>query len=198
MERKEGYVLRKLHRCLNSMAAWCERWNMKISEDTTRAIYFSYGIRPPESLLVLNGRNIPFVTSAKYLGVIFEKKTTWRLHGAKDFRTFIRIYFLFKSEWLSTTLNLALQKVLKRSVMTYACPVWEFLEDTHLMKYERLQNKVLRTIGNFPRCTPLRDMHMAFHLLYVYDNVTKLSRKQAGVVLNHGDENVRNIAQGEA
>jgi DUF2075 family protein len=37
----------------------------------------------------------------KYLGVIFDKKVTWRLHiemiEAKAFRIFIRIYSLFKS-----------------------------------------------------------------------------------------------------
>jgi hypothetical protein len=60
-ERKEDYVLRKLQRGLNSIAAWCERWNIKINEDKTRAIYFSHRIRPPESLLTMYGRNIPFV-----------------------------------------------------------------------------------------------------------------------------------------
>jgi hypothetical protein len=46
----------------------------------------------PESLLTLNGRNIPFVNNVKYLGVIFDKRITWRLHiemiEAKAFRTF--------------------------------------------------------------------------------------------------------------
>jgi hypothetical protein len=73
-ERKEGYVLRKLQCGLKSMVAWCERWNIKINEGKTRAIYFAHRIRPPESLLTLNGRNIPFVNSVKYLGVIFDKK----------------------------------------------------------------------------------------------------------------------------
>jgi hypothetical protein len=45
--------------------------------------------------------------------------------------------------------------------MTYACPAWEFAAESHLMKLQRLQNKVLRTIGNFPRRTPFRDMHVA-------------------------------------
>jgi hypothetical protein len=30
--------------------------------------------------LTLNGRDIPFVNSAKYLGVNFDGKVTWRLH----------------------------------------------------------------------------------------------------------------------
>jgi hypothetical protein len=37
--------------------------------------------------------------------------------------------------------------------MTYACPALELAEDTHLLKLQRLQNKVLRIIGNFARHT---------------------------------------------
>jgi hypothetical protein len=66
------------------------------------------------------------------------------------------------------------------------------------MKLQRLQNKVLCTIDNLPRRTPVRELHMAFNLLYVYDYVTKLCRQQAEVILNHENENVRNIGQGDA
>jgi hypothetical protein len=82
--------------------------------------------------------------------------------------------------------------------MTYACPAWKFTADTHLRKLQYLQNKVLRTTGNFPRCTPVREMHMAFHLPCVYDYMTKLCRQQAAVILNHDNENVRYIRQDEA
>jgi hypothetical protein len=77
----------------------------------------------------LNGWNIPFVNSVKYLGVLFDKRMIWRLHiqmiEAKAFRTFIRIYSLFKSERLSANIKLTLHTALIRSVMTYACPAWE-------------------------------------------------------------------------
>jgi hypothetical protein len=46
--------------------------------------------------------------------------------------------------------------------MTYACPTWQFAAVTQLLKLQRLQNKVLRIIGKFPRRTPVRDLHMAF------------------------------------
>jgi hypothetical protein len=55
-ERKEGYVLRKLQRGLNSVEEWSKRWNIKINEDKTQTIYFSHRIRPSESLLTMNGR----------------------------------------------------------------------------------------------------------------------------------------------
>jgi hypothetical protein len=88
---------------------------------------------------------------------------------AKAFRTFIRMYLLFKDEHLSANIKLTLHKALIRLVITYACPAWEIAADTHLLKYQRLQNKVLRTIGNFPRCPPVRYLHIAFNLPYAYD-----------------------------
>jgi hypothetical protein len=85
--------------------------------------------------------------------VIFDKRITWRLHiemiEAKAFRTFIRIYSLFKIERLSANIELTPHKALIRSVLTYACPAWEFAADTHLLKLQRLQNKVIVYIPSF-------------------------------------------------
>jgi hypothetical protein len=55
------------------------------------------------------------------LGVIFDKRITWRLHiemiEVKAFRTFIRFYSLLKSECLSANIKLILHKALIRSVI---------------------------------------------------------------------------------
>jgi hypothetical protein len=99
---------------------WCNRWNIKINEDKSQDIYFSQRFRPPEVHRILHGQNIPFVNHVKYLGVIFDKRIIWRLHiemiEAKAFRTFIRIYSIFKSERLSANFKLTLHKALIRSV----------------------------------------------------------------------------------
>jgi hypothetical protein len=154
------------------METWCEHWNIKINEDKTQAIYFSRSRRRPESHLTLKGRSIPFVNNVKYLGVIFHKKVIWRLHinviDAETFRTFIRIYSLFRSERVYTNIKLTLHKALIRSTMTYACLACEFAADSHLVILQRLQKKVLLTIGNFPRRTSIRDLHMAFKLPCIY------------------------------
>jgi hypothetical protein len=60
--------------------------------------------------------------------------------------------------------------------MTYACPEWEFCAETHLSELQLLQNKVLRITGNFPRRTPVRELHVVINLPYVYD----LSQNYAG------------------
>jgi hypothetical protein len=83
-------------------------------------------------------------------------------------------------------------------MITYSCLTWEFVADTHLMKPQRLQDRVLSVIGNLERPTPVRDWHLAFKVSYVYDYVTKLFMRQAEDILNHENENVRAIGQGEA
>jgi hypothetical protein len=82
--------------------------------------------------------------------------------------------------------------------MTYAFPARELLADTHLFKLQRLQNKVLLTIGKFPRPTPVRELHMAFQVPCIYDHITKLCRQQAEVLQNHDNANVRDIRTGES
>jgi hypothetical protein len=54
-----------------------------------------------------------------------------------------------------------------------ACPAWEFAAETYLLKLQRLQNKGFRTISNLPRCTLVRDVHVAFQIPYVYDYITE-------------------------
>jgi hypothetical protein len=63
--------------------------------------------------------------------------------------------------------------------MTYASAAWEFAANTHLLKFQRLQNKVFCTIGNFPRRTTVRELHKAFNIPYIYDYITKLCRQKA-------------------
>jgi hypothetical protein len=62
---------------------------------------------------------------------------------------------------------------------------------------QRNQKIDLRTTGNFPSCTNVRDLHTAFNLLFINDYITKLCRQQAEVIQNHENEHVRSIEQGE-
>jgi hypothetical protein len=94
-------------------------------------------------------------------------ETSHRTIDAKASRTFIRIHPIFKSERLSTSIKLTLHKALIRSAIIYACPAWEFEAGAHLLKLQRLQDKVRRSSGNFPRRTSVRDMHVAFQTTYV-------------------------------
>jgi hypothetical protein len=81
--------------------------------------------------------------------------------------------------------------------MTYACPTWEYVVDAHLLKLQRLQNRVLCAVGYLDKFIPVCKLHIVFRIPYVYDYIAKLCRTQAEVVLNHANPNVRGIGQGE-
>jgi hypothetical protein len=102
---------------------------------------------------------------------------------------------LFKSGRLSRNIKLTLYKGLISSVMTYACTARDDASDARLLKLQRLQNRVFCSIGNPDTCTPVRELHVAFKILYVYDYVTKLCRTQAEVILNRVNLNVRGIGK---
>jgi hypothetical protein len=53
------------------------------------------------------------------------------------------------------------------SVMTSARPTWVYVGDAYLLKLQRLQNRVLQTIGNLDMFTPVRELHVAFKIPYV-------------------------------
>jgi hypothetical protein len=156
------------------------------------------------SRLILHwkGRNTPFVNDVRYLSVIFDRRIAWRSYidsiVTNALRTFVRIYSLMKSERLSIKPKLTLYKALIRFKMTYAWPAWESATNNHLMKLQCLQNKILRVTGSLPRRTPNHNMHVAFQIPCVYDFITKTCRKQAEVIRNHDNVNVRNIGKGEA
>jgi hypothetical protein len=82
------------------------------------------------------------MNQVKYIGVIIDKRITWRsrikVTEAEAIRKIIRIYSLFKSERLSANIKLTLHKALITSVTTYACPAWEFVADTYLSKFQHL------------------------------------------------------------
>jgi hypothetical protein len=82
--------------------------------------------------------------------------------------------------------------------MTYACSNWEHAADTHLLKLQRLQNRVLCATGKLDRSTLVRELQVGFKIPYIYDYITKLCRTQADVILSHVNLNVRGIGHGEA
>jgi hypothetical protein len=98
--------------------------NIKSIKNTPH-IYFSYKLRPPKAHLALNIQNIPFVNHVIYVGVILDKRITWRLH-------------IERIEHLSSNIKIILHKALISSLMTYDCTAWELGADNFLLKLRRL------------------------------------------------------------
>jgi hypothetical protein len=79
--------------------------------------------------------------------------------------------------------------------MTYASPAWEFAANTHLLKLQRLQNKVLRIISNFPRRTPVRELHRIILQNYTGNKQTlyKIMKMRMSAILGKAKPDTENI-----
>jgi hypothetical protein len=80
-------------------------------------------------------------------------------------------------------------------------PRLDIAADTHILKLQLMQNRVLRTIGNSPRRAPIPDLHMAFRLPYVYDFIAKLCRrlvevKEMKIFVSFGQDDVKDRKNG--
>jgi hypothetical protein len=95
-------------------------------------------------------------------------------------------------------IKLSLYKALIRSVMTYACPTWEYEADAHLLKLKGLQKRKLGSLENLDRCTIVHELDAAPKIFYLYYYLTKLCRTRAELILNHANANVHGIGQREA
>jgi hypothetical protein len=73
-------------------------------------------------------------------------ETPYRKTSAKALGTYIRIYYLFRIECLSTNIKLILYKALIRSIMVYACPTWEYAMDAHLKNCRTELSTLLATL----------------------------------------------------
>jgi hypothetical protein len=101
-------------------------------------------------VLQLNGRDILFIINSTYFGITFDTRMTCRHHiestAAKALGMYIRTYSLFKIGPSIKNIKLTLY-ALTRSVITYACPTWEYAAGAHILKLQRLQNRALSATG---------------------------------------------------
>jgi hypothetical protein len=69
--------------------------------------------------------------------------------------------------------------------------------DAHLLKLQRLENRVLHAIENLDRCSSVLELHVVYNIPYAYDNITKLCSTQAELILNHINPNACDTGQGQ-
>jgi hypothetical protein len=84
------------------------------------------------------------------------RKTPCRKDCGQSLAQVRKALFPFRSKHLGIHIKLRLYNALIKSVLTKASLIWEHAVDAHLMKLQRLQNRILRAAGNLDWCTPAR------------------------------------------
>lgn len=150
---------------------YLKNWKIQINQGKTQAIIFPFNKSPkriPSIPLNIQGHQIPIQTSVKYLGIILDKRLSFKEHVLHACDRAIKcgraLYpLLNRKSKLNTKNKLLLYKMCIRPIMTYGCQIWaEICAKTYLKKLQIIQNKNLKIIHNLPRLYPTSLLHRRF------------------------------------
>ena len=191
-----------LESALRKVSIYFDQWKIKINHTKTDAIVFSHSRvmkrKLPLNPLTLNGNQIEWKDSVKYLGVHLDDKLNFKLHIQnaiiKSKKAIAALYpIIKKNSSASFRSKLTIYKSYIRPILTYACPVYSNCPKTHFNKLQIMQNKCLRMVTSSPFHTRITELHSKTKVPYVRDFVDKSTEKFYCSTKSHENDLIRNL-----
>jgi hypothetical protein len=165
-------ITRRLNSTISQLLRYFNKWKLRVNVSKTELILFTKRRPLNPQPLQLQNVTIPWSNTVKYLGILLDSKLLFTKHlqtvRHKATGTFLKIVPLLSRDSPLTIPNkIILYKLLLRSMITYVAPVWS---STSLTNYRHLQiylSKCLCVIGNFPRRTPISNLHVHLRIISI-------------------------------
>ena len=146
--RNVSFLNRKLQKQLDAVADWSDRWGFKLSETKTIAVLFGSHHKLSDVNLTIKGVPVPVQTEAKFLGVTFDHRLSWKPHIDNLVTRCKRVTNLMKSltgsHWgASKTGLLSVYRSLTRSKLDYGCQAYYAASASQLTRLDRIQSQCL-------------------------------------------------------
>lgn len=133
---------------LDKIQAWCEKWEMKLNLDKTVCMKFTRKKITRHLSYTIKNATLSPVTEYKYLGVYFTPSLCW--HRQVDYtvaKASRALGFLRRNTCdFPQAVKALLYKSNVRSVLEYACTVWDPPTVIDKQKLERVQNLAVRYV----------------------------------------------------
>lgn len=179
----------KLQCAINEIFAWTTTWRIKLNETKSIHIDFSYN-KIRYLPLYLNGVQIPYHNTAKYLGMTLDTKLKWNEHVKKKKEEleikYRNLYWLMgKKSKLSNYNKLMLYKQTLKPVWTYGIQLWGCSNANNITQIQRFQNKVLRCIANAPWYVRSKDLERDLGIETVAATIQKYAKSHMDRLQQH-------------
>lgn len=173
-------IIGKLRYSLNKVYDFMCRWKFKLNANKTQAIFFTRKrstCNLPRSFLELSGHSIPWSDNVKYLGVLLDKKLTFRDHilfVKNKFNIAIKLLYplINRNSNLSFANKILLYKTIFQAILLYACPVWGHCAKSHIKTLQICQNKLLRLMLKLPWYFSTERLHLLSDVQYISQKIT--------------------------
>ena len=179
----------KLQDSLNKITSWCKQWRLRLNESKSQHINFTNRKETPIPVKI-NGKIIPFVNTAKYLGLTLDTKLRWKEH-IKIKVSQLNITYK-KMQWmmgrksnLSIHNKLLLYKQIVKPIWTYGIQLWGCSKISNINLIQKFQNKVLRDIVDAPWYARNADLHRDLKMDEVSEVRKKFSSKHHQRLKSH-------------
>lgn len=138
---------------LDAIYTWCEKWGMKLNLDKTVSMTFSRKQVKTNFRYVVNNIILQTVSEYKYLGVYFTTSLSWHRHVDFTIAKASRSLGFIKrnTRQFPHDIRELLYKTNVRSILEYACTVWDPPTNTDKEKIEKVQNLAARYVLGKPK-----------------------------------------------
>jgi hypothetical protein len=160
------------------------KWKINLNQAKTDALFITNRRSneiPTENLDIFDS-SIAWSKELKYLGMIIDKKITFKPHidyVTQRTNTAIRVLYplINRKSRLDMNNKLLIYKLAIRPIFTYAAPAFKGIAATHIKKLQVLQNKCLKMILDKPRSESTQLIHEAANIPLVSEYIDKLTKK---------------------
>ena len=145
-----------MQEALDALTDKCEEIGLTVSHTKTKAMAKTRSIPPTK--LHIQGRDIDWVATHKYLGVMVARNNTWKaeiqhLQAKCNLRNRILKALSWKGMGATSNVILSSYKALVRSLVDYASPALINITASDAKVLETIQSDALRTVWGAPRWT---------------------------------------------
>ena len=165
-------------------------WKIKTNATKTELVVFSRKIKEKVEPIKIDGVKIEAADSAKYLGVLLDKKLSFTEHINKAVRkAYMPLSCLYnllsRKSTLSTKNKLTLYKMVIKPVMLYAAPIWSNTTVTNVNKLETIQNKILRLIARVEPNTTNLEIRESLKMNILWEDIHSRTKDCYTIQIQH-------------
>lgn len=186
-DKNKSRVRNRLQAALDTLGAWFRKWRIEVNPTKSTAVYFTRSPLLPQPLLLFD-KPIPWVRSARYLGVILDRRLTFYPHirtvtnRAKFVLSRLNSLLNSKSK-MSFRNKVTLYKSVVRPIMTYSSVV--FGQSRHVRCLQVVQNNFLRKATGCPWYVRNKDLHRDLKLESIEHFIKTASKRFYEVAAEH-------------
>ena len=151
-------LVSSMQKALDAVQVWCESWGFKISVDKTVAVLFTKRVKMAPFSLTIAGKPIKIEKSAKFLGLVWDGRLSWKDHidfvTAKCQKRLNLMRSVSGTKWGADAKTLrTIYVMLIRSVIDYGSIVYDSASQCQLERLEKVQNQAMKLICGSMRGT---------------------------------------------